>query len=282
MNPIGAHLRIDPYHATGILRALEQAKALKLKHMQLFLCDTTEYFAGDQLGELEYVGREAKAAEIGLTVHHCYVTNPAYEGEQKPKFKLALKSLSEMMKLCDRLQATNLVVHCGSHKEAGPQHGIQKMVEATKYILDKGYRTRLCWENGAGGGTQTGHLSNVFEVLSNFWSPEKSNIGLCLDTAHLFADGVDIREHLDSATWWIPLSQWLCAMHWNSPDPKVQKGNHLDRHTLPWAQCHFSKQDMLAIASAVSTFVRRDVPLIMEASVPGAYEANLRDMGAIQ
>lgn len=271
MRTIGAHL--DSRHPEGMVsglhQALQQACQMKLSAMQVFLCNPSRdffaTFADEELPKLESFGELARELGVTVIVHHPYIVNPAYDGPGS-KFKLALKSISEHMKLCDLIGAKFLVAHAGSHKEMGVTHGIEKLVECTRYILSKNYKTHLLWENAAGGGTQVAHVEDLMTVLGHF--SLDANVGLCLDTAHLYADGVDLRDPPQGFVQ--SCQKRLCLMHWNSPEPKVRLGSHLDRHENPWSDCIFNPQAMFRIADMF-----QGVPLIMEAAVEGAYQANL-------
>jgi deoxyribonuclease-4 len=282
MNNIGLHLSTNhpQGRGAGVQQAIRTAALLGVQSLQLAVCDLSKFFsdATDEDKELfKSAGQEAKDAGIMLVVHTCYVSNCAYDGPKASKFKLGLKSMSEMMKLADLLQAPRFVAHCGSFKEMGRKHGLEKLKETSLYLLGKDYKTTLCWENGAGGGTQAGHLEDVVELLRQLPTEyiTADRIGLCLDTAHLYADGWDIRDQFDKVQRLV--QPYLKAMHWNSPDQNVIQGKHLDRHTVSWRQGKFKPSDMRHIARLVEG-ATSTVPLIMEASGEGAYGDNFNAM----
>lgn len=276
---IGLHLGTDHQagRAQGVYNAIETAASIGAKAVQLALCDMTSFFS--DLGEndrtkLDEAGKLAIEKGVTVLVHHCYVCNPAYDGPQS-KWKLALKSLDNMMRMADAVHAPYFVAHCGSHKDMGRHHGLDKLVETTRYVLDKGFKTCLLWENGAGGGTQCGHLEDVLEVVSKLEgmgpSVKEGRVGMCLDTAHLYADGRDMR--VEGAHIARLVKPYVKAVHWNSPDQNVVLGKHADRHTVAWEHGIFKYRDMRDIASLFP-----DLPLIMEASGAGAYQANILEM----
>jgi len=282
MNNIGLHLSTNhpQGRGAGVQHAIRTAALLGVQSLQLAVCDLSKFFsdATDEDKELfKSAGQEAKDAGIIISVHTCYVSNCAYDGPKASKFKLGLKSMSEMMKLADLLQAPRFVAHCGSFKEMGRKHGLDKLYEATVHLLARNYQTTLCWENGAMGGTQVGDLEGITEVLRRLPTEAitTDRVGLCLDTAHLYAAGTDIRQHFDQVKTLV--QPYLKIVHFNSPDPNVRIGGHLDRHEVSWHQGVFKPTDMLHIAKLVEG-ASAQVPLIMEAGGEGSYAANFRAM----
>ena len=105
------------------------------------------------------------------------------------------------------------------------------VVENLKKVFDKNYETQLLIEISAGAGNIIG---SAFEDLAYFIDELKNyNIGICLDTAHMFASGYDLRdEELVKATFdkfekTVGL-KYLKLFHLN--DSKVDFGSRKDRH----------------------------------------------------
>ena len=91
---------------------------------------------------------------------------------------------------------------------------------------------RVALENTAGQGTCLGHrLEHLAYIFERIRKPER--LGVCLDTAHLFAGGYDIRTHrgwnecINRIASLIGLDQIL-AFHLN--DSKTDLGSRVDRH----------------------------------------------------
>jgi deoxyribonuclease-4 len=95
-------------------------------------------------------------------------------------------------------------------------------------------QTQLLMELTAGQGTVLGGTLEEMAALLEALPPTlASRVGVCLDTAHVWAAGYDLREDYD-ALWTrfddtIGLRRLGC-LHLN--DSKAALGSHLDRHEL--------------------------------------------------
>jgi deoxyribonuclease-4 len=127
-----------------------------------------------------------------------------------------------------------LVLHPGAHLGAGEERGLELIVAGLDEALSKTNKSgvRLALENTAGQGTCLGHkiehLAAIFEAVRQ---PER--LGLCLDTAHFFAAGFDLRT---GKGWDAALAKVdrligrkeILAFHLN--DSKTGLGSRVDRH----------------------------------------------------
>ena len=146
----------------------------------------------------------------------------------------SIKSLIQEIELATQLGLPFLVLHPGAHLGAGEAAGIKQIVNGLDQVFaaTKKSPVRIALENTAGQGTclgnKTEHLAAVFDGAKK---PER--LGVCLDTAHFFAAGYDIRtpKGWDAAIRevgsLIGLKQIL-AFHLN--DSKTDLGSRVDRH----------------------------------------------------
>jgi deoxyribonuclease-4 len=131
------------------------------------------------------------------------------------------------------LGADFLVVHPGARGESSLQQAISTIVESVKQASKRAPMggLRILIENTAGMGTAVGaRLEVVGEILAGL---RNLPVGVCLDTAHLFAAGYDIKSEgglastigqIDGA---IGLEN-VPVIHAN--DSKVPLGGRVDRH----------------------------------------------------
>ncbi len=119
--------------------------------------------------------------------------------------------------------------HPGSHVGQGAETGISQIVDALKQALAPGYPVTVLLETMAGKGSEIG---GKFEELKAIIDGVGSDqIGVCLDTCHVWDGGYDIVNDLDGV-----LEEFdrivglkrLCALHLN--DSKNVFGSHKDRH----------------------------------------------------
>jgi len=146
----------------------------------------------------------------------------------------SIQSLIQEIQLATQLGLPFLVLHPGAHLGTGEAAGIKQIVAGLDeaFAATRQSRVRIALENTAGQGTclgnKTEHLAAIFDCVKK---PER--LGLCLDTAHFFAAGYDIRTPkgwnaaIREVTSLVGLKQIL-AFHLN--DSKADFGSRVDRH----------------------------------------------------
>ena len=183
--------------------------------------------------ELALYANELAANTLGCVFGHTgYLINlAAPPSENRDR---SLKSLVQEIRLAAELGLPFLVLHPGAHLGAGEEAGLDQVVAGLDEVLGvtRDCPVRIALENTAGQGTCLGsqieHLAAVFDRVKR---PER--LGLCLDTAHFFAAGYDIRTPkgwnaaIRRVQVLIGLKQVL-AFHLN--DSKTDLGSRVDRH----------------------------------------------------
>ncbi len=133
-----------------------------------------------------------------------------------------------------------LNVHIGSHKGSGPEAGIERVGWVLARILDgrpsDGADPRLVLEDSAGQGGGIGvtieELGAILDAAERHGA-DRSRLGICLDTAHLWAAGyaiddpMAIDELFDSVDRVLG-PDGLAMIHLN--DLRVRRGSRADRH----------------------------------------------------
>ncbi len=142
-------------------------------------------------------------------------------------------ALKDEMGRCDALGLKQLNLHPGSHlRRIEPDAAIRLVARAINSALAAVPGVSVVIENTAGQGA---NLGASFEELASMIAQveDRARVGICLDTAHLFAAGFDLRtpagyervmEQFDRQVG----MQHLRGMHLN--DTKVALGSRLDRH----------------------------------------------------
>ena len=227
---LGAHVSI----AGGTSKAPPRAKAIGATAMQIFtkmasrwaerVCEDEECTAFiTELGETGV--REACA-------HDSYLINLA-----SPDPVLREKSIASFMKELDRCSALRLhylVSHPGNFMDDRAS-GLDRNAEAIGLALEKTPgRVTLLLEMTAGAGTVLGStFEEMAQLIDRIPVPYRSRVGVCVDTAHIFAAGYDIANDYDGV--WARFDdvigrERLRMMHLN--DSKVPLGSRKDRHEL--------------------------------------------------
>ncbi len=154
--------------------------------------------------------------------------NPTDDGRAK-----SLDSFIHEMKRCEALGLTMLNFHPGSHLKAISEDDcLKRIAEGINEAHAQTHDVIAVIENTAGQGTNMGfrfeHLRQIIDLVD-----DKTRVGVCIDTCHLFAAGYEIRtDEAYNATWRafddIIGAQYLKAMHIN--DAKKELGSRVDRH----------------------------------------------------
>ena len=163
-------------------------------------------------------------------IHTPYYINLASENKSIRASSVAL--IVEELERGDMIEATYVMTHIGSSGETGRRKAISRVVEGLNIVLNKSnYKTKLLLENSAGQGWTIGNtFGELHEILEKVGT---SDLGVCLDTAHLLAAGYDIRTNdaltkvIGEFSSMIGLER-LKLLHGN--DSKVGLGEKKDRH----------------------------------------------------
>lgn len=244
---IGLHTGI----AGGLHNALLKAQTLGADTVQIFSRNPRGWKARP-LEDEEIEQFKRVRAETGVTpvvIHANYLINLAAADAGVREKSIA--SFREEVERGLALGADYLVVHPGSARGACEEDGIRTCAESLKAAcagLELG-PFRILLENTAGQGECIGHR---FEHLREIDAlcPDL-NLGVCLDTAHAFTAGYDIREPeglsaaLDALDANVRLANVL-AVHFN--DSKAAYNSRVDRH---WhlGQGHIGAEALRRVAS---------------------------------
>jgi deoxyribonuclease-4 len=228
---IGIHTSIAGSH----LNALEAARKLGCNALQIFSASPRMWQGGvARIPEVDAEAFRARREELRLgplVVHANYLINLA---ASQPMLRTrSIQAFHDETVRAMALGADFLVVHPGSRGEAGSSQAIATIVEsvkqATKRVPVDGLQILI--ENTAGMGMAVGaRMEEIGEILVGL---KDLPAGACLDTAHLFAAGYDIKSDggLASTIGQIESTiglQNVPVFHVN--DSKIPLGGREDRH----------------------------------------------------
>lgn len=229
MPRIGFHAPI----AGGLQNALLKAQSLDAGTVQIFSRNPRGWAARPLTSEeIERFRRTREETSISPVVIHCnYLVNLAAADEVIREKSRA--SFREEVLRGLALGADYLVVHPGSARGACEQDAIATCAESLKVACEgvslNGFRILL--ENTAGQGECIGHrFEHLREIIES--CPEL-RLGVCLDTAHAFTAGYDIRDEDGFAAAFESLERNVGlanvrAVHFN--DSKADYNSRVDRH----------------------------------------------------
>ncbi len=227
---LGAHESISGSY----LRAIEEGLEDGCESLQIFTKNQTQWKepAVDE-GRCEEFRRERRKAEITFVMSHTsYLINLATDNPETRR--RSLEALELELRRCDRLGIEYLVMHPGAHMGQGEERGLELVAAGIGGVLEKlkGAGARILLETTAGQGSSLGHSFDEIGWLLER-TPGGERMGVCLDTAHAYAAGYDIKtaggykKTFDDFGRLIGLKK-LLAFHLN--DSKKDLGTRVDRH----------------------------------------------------
>ena len=221
----GCHLSASK----GYLNMVETARSIG--------ADTFAFFTRNPRGSKAKQENPADAAravrameEYGfgpLVAHGSYTMNLCTADPEARAF--AAEILTDDLRRMSAIPGNFYNFHPGSHVGQGTEAGIEYISAGLKQALSHGYPVKVLLETMAGKGSEIG--GNFRELRDIIDAVGSENVGVCLDTCHVYDGGYDIVRDLDGV-----LAEFdriigldrLCALHLN--DSKNPFASHKDRH----------------------------------------------------
>lgn len=226
----GAHVR----QSGGLLKAIERGEASGFDVVQVFTQSPRQWRPtsrdDDELAALR-ARREASPCLVDWVCHATYLINLA--STDVGVCTRSAACLTENMKVASALGASSLIVHVGSHMGAGLETQLPLIVDAVHAALSAAPDgAALLLENTAGSGATIGRTFEELALVIDAAGGDE-RLGVCLDSQHLWASGIDFStpERMDEVVSgldsYVGLDRLRC-LHLN--DSKVPFGSQRDRH----------------------------------------------------
>jgi deoxyribonuclease-4 len=226
---IGAHLSA----AGGLDKAVDRAEAVGAESLQVFTQSprTWRPTNHDPASFDRFRERRAEVGLAGVLCHALYLCN--FAAPDDDVYEKSLAALRNTMQVARAIGADGVVFHVGSHLGSGFEAGLERVVPAMERVLDlSSDETWLLMENSAGTGGTIGRSIEELATLHDRLG-RHPRLGVCLDSCHLYASGVDVTDPatldamLDELDASIGLDR-LRALHVN--DSEAPLGSNRDRH----------------------------------------------------
>mgnify|MGYP003616818526 FL=1 len=261
MKYVGAHVSASG----GVYNAPINAMAIGAKAFALFTKNQRQWAAKELdtktidkwFKELEKSGIQAKH----ILPHDSYLINlghPELEAREK-----SLNGFIHEIERCEILKLDRLNFHPGSHlRKISEEECLNNIAESMNKAIDVTKDVKLVIENTAGQGSNLGykfeHLAYIIDKIE-----DKSRVGVCIDTCHMFTAGYDIRTREAYDKTWnefdqIVGSKYLMGMHIN--DSKPELGSRVDRHD----SLGLGKIGWDAFKFIMNDDRMNDIPLVLE------------------
>ncbi|WP_044419358.1 deoxyribonuclease IV [Halarcobacter anaerophilus] len=231
MKYVGAHVSASG----GVYNAPINAVAIGAKAFALFTKNQRQWKAKELdsktidkwFEELEKSKIQAKH----ILPHDSYLINLGHPEEEKRE--KSLDGFIHELQRCEILKLDRLNFHPGSHlRKISEEQCLDRIALSMNQAIDATNDVKLVIENTAGQGSNLGykfeHLAYLIDKIE-----DKSRVGVCIDTCHMFTAGYDIRTREAYDKTWkefdeIVGREYLMGMHLN--DSKPELGSKVDRH----------------------------------------------------
>ena len=225
---IGAH--VSP--AGGLAKAVERGTERGCRSIQIFNQSPRMWrpTAHSDEAVAEFRAAMDASAVDAVVIHAVYLLNCASED---PDIRAkTLVSLTSSLDFGRRIGAAGVVLHPGSAKQSSTDAAIARAGETIREALSETEGCALHLENTAGAGGTLGRTIEELAALIDAAGGD-ARLGLCLDSCHLFASGMDIRTPagidavVDRVRSEVGLERLGC-LHLN--DSQTPLGSQRDRH----------------------------------------------------
>ena len=241
---VGAHVSASG----GVYNAPLNAKEIGAKAFALFTKNQRQWVAkpldNETIQKFKTALQESGILPRHVLPHDSYLINLGHpEAEKLEKSRAAF---IDELERCDALGLDKLNFHPGSHLskltkkqkedatliEEIENKCLDVIAESINIALDKTQNVKAVIENTAGQGSNLGykfeHLAYIIERVE-----DKSRVGVCIDTCHMFTAGYDIRTREAYDKTWNEFGEivgfeYLSGMHINDSKPPL--GSKVDRH----------------------------------------------------
>ena len=224
---IGAHMSTKG----GLHTAFERAAEVNATAIALFAKNSNQW-KGKTLTDDDLALFASKRHLQPVLTHASYLINLA---TTNPEFHR--KSIDAMIDELDRAERLGLhavVLHPGAHMGAGAPTALEQIARSLDRIhaAIPQHKVVTLLETAAGQGSCVGctfeELGTIVKLVD-----DKSRVGICIDTCHIFAAGYDIRSRdgyermVDEVIEHVGIEN-VGAFHIN--DSKKPLGSRVDRH----------------------------------------------------
>mgnify|MGYP001257733399 CR=1 FL=1 len=237
MKYIGAHINRN----TTIVKTIKDISNNGGNALQIFVSNPRDSKFPDiekYIKEKDDILTYCSNNNFKLIVHGSYTINLANDKINKRitdiNDRYWIELLIKELEVCELLNAIGVVIHVGKHTTNTYDKGLENMFDSIKYIInhlqvkyENKFNSKLIIETPAGVGTEL--IKDVDEFLNfynKFTLKDKKNLGICLDTAHIWSSGYNINDYYKKIK--KNNIKDIVVIHYNNS--KLEKGSLVDRH----------------------------------------------------
>jgi len=231
---------------------------------------------------------ESKILPKHILPHDSYLINLGNPDDEK--LEKSRNAFIDELQRCEILGLDRLNFHPGSHLQKfgkkDPEYNekihyaelecLDLIAESINFALDKTKNVKAVIENTAGQGTNLGYKFEHLEYIIDRVE-DKSRIGVCIDTCHMFTAGYDIRTREAYDKTWnefdkIVGREFLMGMHINDSKPAL--GSRVDRHhSLGEGEIGWNAFEYIMNDSRMD-----DIPLVLETIDETIWDKEIKEL----
>jgi deoxyribonuclease IV len=243
--------------AGGPGKAFRRGQSVGCETMQIFMRSPNRWqsppLSEEQVEEYRY--ERERSAIWPVVAHSSYLINLG--SPEEALWERSIAALIDELTRCQRLGIDTYVLHPGSHRGAGEEQGLERVARGVGRALEAVHgdhvlgttpaahpsadrQITIAFETTAGQGYSLGgsfeHLAWLVDRVEQdcrAWAAGDAIAGVCLDTAHILATGIEFRQPESYAAMWRTFDrvigiERLRVLHLN--DSKRDLGAKVDRH----------------------------------------------------
>lgn len=270
---IGTHMQFNG----NLYNTIEESLNFGIYSLQFFMGNPKSYkrtriFEDDISNSLQLVER----FPLSIFTHFPYISNLcgsvsslAWNGDNNTddKLKMVLEEIEYELSIMSHFSEykSGVVIHPGSFKNR--KIGLETISKTINYINFKD-KSRLLLENSAGEGNKLcSTFKEISTVIENIDVEKRNNIGVCVDTAHIFGSGeynLTIKDEVDRLFHdfqrYIGMS-YFSLLHLN--DSVVEFNSKKDRHACI-GDGYIWKKDKTSLFYLLTKCMENNIPIVLE------------------
>jgi deoxyribonuclease-4 len=219
--------------------------------------------------KIDYKSTTEKTKDIDLTVHSAYPSvgiwkvNKENKGESKSK--RLLDAVTSQLITCKKINAWGWVLHIA---KTYPDIASATMKVLKPLAIKTGVKIILEMVASKADPDKTYETPEKIDNLTTLIGPEENWWGWCVDTAHLWGAGVDVRSYKSMHDWLYRLTykKKILMFHLNGSSAVLGSGK--DKHEIAFSPddviWHGVDPDKSGVKAIVEFANERGIPMICE------------------